>query len=560
MKKTIQTLVLGVLLGTPYIYAQSLAIDSIEINTLKAHVYADGGIWEMETWDDSTYKPLLFADGIWIGGLDGTNLHVSSQTYRQSGLEFMPGPISNDPNVYARYNKVHKVNLQTLTDFKNKVTVGIPPEIADWPAHGDTNQGEAYYLAPFVDVNQDGHYVPADGDYPKIKGDEAIYTIFNDKNGRVSGGMGVEVHCMLYGYKTGGIEDSILYKEYRVINRSSTNYLDSYFSIFADFDLGNPQDDLVGTNVSANSIFTYNADSDDNVSNGGFGTRLATCGIRMIQGPPADYFNGIDDDRDGCLDAVRDANGICQPEDPATGIRERILLSGSMYYNNSAGPQGNPNNPMEQYNYMRSLWANGNFLIIENPSGLLNAQNGDGYVSSNMGTFTPYAFLGNSFDTSGAYYPTAPVNWFASPNNLSDQRMLANAGPFTITAGQEFDLTYAFIWSRKQDTAQGYNVINNKLAYLDTVYKNPPARYVSLPAYQPNSNFRIAYSQYDRSWWILNEDKSNLHFQLYSTSGQLLDSFDVSANGSHHVDMSRLSSGIYLLVETKSGSSHKIVK
>ncbi len=560
MKKFTQAALAALFIAPPALFAQTLAVDSIEINTLKAKVYSDGGIWEMETWDDSTYKPLLFADGIWIGGLDGLNLNLSSQLYRQDSLEFKPGPISNDPNVFTKYNQVYKVNLQTLTDFKNKVTVGIPSQIANWPAHGDTTQGEAYYLAPFVDVNQDGHYVPADGDYPKIKGDEAIYTIFNDINDRYYfGGMGVEVHCMLYGYKTGGIEDSILFKEFRVINRSSTSYVNSYFSIFADFDLGNARDDIMGTNISANSIFTYNGDSDDEGPSG-FGTKLATCGIRMIKGPPADYFNGFDDDKDGCLDAVRDANGNCIPENQVTGIREQILLSGSMYYNNFSGAQGNPNVPTDYYSYMKSDWPGGRELIIENPSGLLNVLNGDGFVQNNVGIQTTFAYPGNSFDTSGSYSPVSPVNWFASPSNLADQRMLANAGPFTIGAGQEFDVTYAFIWSRKQDTAHGYNVINNKLAYLDTLYRNQPSRYVSISKYHQQENYRVAYNQRDNSWWILNEGKDKLDFKLYNTSSQFLSTFSVQANSSQLINLDKLSSGVYITVNEKSGTSHKLIK
>ncbi len=335
--------------------------------------------------------------------------------------------------------------------------------------------------------------------------------------------------------------------------------MDSYFSIFADFDLGNARDDLNGTNISANSIFTYNGDSDDEGPKG-FGTRLATCGLRMIQGPPADYFDGIDNDRDGCIDGVRDANGNCIPENPATGVREQILLSGSMYYNNLSGPQGNPNIPIEFYNYMKGLWANGNNLIIENPSGIFNVGNGDGYVVSNMGTKTSFAYPGNSFDSTGAYEPSSPVNWFESPGNVNDKRALANAGPFTISAGQEFSLTYAFIWSRKQDTAHGYNVINNKLAYLDTAYRNQPLRHVGLPTYYPQSNYRVVYKQGDKSWWVLNEEKAPLEFKLYSTSGQLLSTFNVNAGSYQLVNLEKLSSGVYLIVNEKSGTSHKIIK
>ncbi len=231
-----------------------------------------------------------------------------------------------------------------------------------------------------------------------------------------------------------------------------------------------------------------------------------------------------------------------------------------MYYNNVTGLQGNPDVPLEFYTYMKSLWKNGNNLIIENPSGLLNASNGDGYRGNNRGTPTVFAYPGNSYDSTGAYEPSMPVNWFESPANLADKRMLANAGPFTIAAGQEFDLTYAFIWSRTQDTAHGYNVINNKLAYLDTVYKNQPSRYVSVPTYYPSGNYRVAFNQYDETWWVLNDEKAPLDLKLYNTSGQLLQSFIVEANNSQLINMEKLSAGIYLIVNEKSGTSHKIVK
>ena len=45
---------------------------------------------------------------------------------------------------------------------------------------GDTSLGQAPYLAPFVDVDYDGLYNPALGDYPDVMGDQAIFFIFND--------------------------------------------------------------------------------------------------------------------------------------------------------------------------------------------------------------------------------------------------------------------------------------------------------------------------------------------------------------------------------------------
>lgn len=543
-----------------------LAIDSMEINTLKANIYSDGGIWSLKTFDDSTHKTLLFTDGFWIGGYDGTTLHQSAQTYRQAGYDFVPGPISNDPSAITKYDKVYRVNLQTLTDFKNGTTQGIPQEIAEWPAHGDPNMGEAYYLAPFVDVNNDGNYNPADGDYPKIKGDEAIYTIFNDDNARTgvytrenANPLGVEIHCLTYAYRTGGIEDSVLYREYRVINRSNTIYTNAYLSIWADFDLGNARDDLAGTHIPANSIYCYNADGDDEGPNG-FGSNLASCGIRMLQGPPADYFDGIDNDKDGCVDGVRDANGNCISENPATGVREQILLSGSMYFNNNFAPQGNPNTPLDFYNYMNSLWKDGNNLIIETPSGFGSVQNGDGYVSSNTGTASKYIYPGNSYDTIGAYEPSTPTNWFESPNNSNDKRILANAGPFTLEAGEEFKIVTAYVWSRKPGHANSLPAIVNKLSYLDTVYNNPPARTVGLNAYQTTQHYLVSYDAASGTWLITNNDKSTLSFEVYSTTGQLMTRFKVDSDTKLEILTDGFAKGVYLLVETKTGQTQKITR
>lgn len=564
MKKLATLLVASI---STFVSAQpQLSIDSMEINTLKARIYSDGGIWSLETFDDSTHKTLLFTDGIWIGGYDGTTLHQSAQTYRQSGYDFIPGPISNDPSALSKYNKVYRVNLQTLTDFKNGVTQGIPQEIADWPAHGDTTMGEAYYLAPFVDVNNDGKFKPTDGDYPKIKGDEAIYTIFNDDNRRNSAytrenanPLGVEIHCLTYAYKTGGVEDSILYRGYRVINRSNTTYTDAYLGIWADFDLGNARDDVAGTQVSANSIYCYNADSDDEGPNG-FGSNLASCGIRILQGPPADYFDGIDNDKDGCIDGVRDANGNCIAENPATGLREQILLSGSMYYNNDFSPQGNPDTPMDFYNFMQSKWKNGNNLIIENPSGFGSAQNGDGYVANNMGAATRYFYPGNSYDTVGAYNPSSPTNWFESLSNSADKRTLANAGPFTLDAGQELKIVTAYIWTRQPGHANSIPAIVGKLSNLDGNYNNQPARTVGLNAYKAEQNYQLSYNPASAEWAITNGEGEKLSFALYSTTGQLVKQFQVDGNSRTIIPMAGFAKGVYLLVETKYGETHKITR
>lgn len=538
----------------------------MEVNTLKIKLHADGGLGEMTTEDNSTYKTLLYAQNLWIGGMDiDTLLRLSAQTYRQSRVNFYPGPISNDPNAYSNYNQVYHVKLQTLTDFVNGVTRGIPPEIANWPAHGNTAMGEAANLAPFVDVDQDGTYDSSKGDYPDIKGDEALFAIYNDQNGDTTGNsLGIEVQIMIYGYNTGGMEDSALFVDYKLTNRSSETFTKTYLSFFNDFDLGNHQDDLIGTNVNADAIFAYNADDNDDLPSG-FGTRPAASGVRILKGPPADYFDGVDNDKDGCIDGIRDSLGNCQTENPSTGLREHYKTSGSMYYYRSGsapvpGPMTEPSTSAEHYSFMQSLWKNGNNLIIESPSGIGHIANGDGYVAANTGAKSLYMYPGNSHDSVGAFPPFQPIDWFESTTNQGDKRAMASAGPFSLTAGQSFEVNLGIVWSRAGDNLAGYDLINGRLEDLDEMKANLPIRNVSLRSLYPNSDYRVFYRSSSTEWYVKNEETSPLEFKLYSMNGQLLTIFEVGEHSTVLVPASSLPKGIYMLVNERNNTSHKITR
>ncbi len=537
--------------------------DSMEVNTLKIKMFADGGLGEVHVLDNGTYKPLLYAQNLWIGGRDANGmLHTSTQTYRQSPtlIGFRAGPISNDPNVSTVYNDVYHVKLQTISDFVNGNTSGIPPEIANWPAHGNTMMGEAADLAPFVDVDNDGNYNPANGDYPDIKGDEALFAIFNDQNHRPNEGMGLEIHAMVYAYNTGGIEDSIIFMEYTVFNRTTQSYVDVYMSSWVDFDLGNSTDDLMGTNIEADAIFCYNSNSID-AGPLGFGNYLASCGLRVLKGPPADFFDGVDNDRDGCVDGVL-INGICQSESPPN-IREHYKMSGSMAYARS-GSGGNsnttdPSAPLQFYNYMKGLWKNGNPLVIESPDGFLGANNGDGYTPAATGTAVNYIYPGNSVDASGAFGPQAPVNWFASPNNNSDVRSLANMGPFRIQAGQSFKVDMAIVWSRDSSLTKSFTNINDRLDSLEGNFNNQPVRNVSLRDLSLRNAYSVLYNTRTQNWMIDNHSGRDLHFDIVTSTGQLLKTITAPSGSPTSVPAGSVSNGVYLLVNHEGGQVHKIM-
>jgi hypothetical protein len=94
-------------------------------------------------------------------------------------------------------------------------------------------------------------------------------------------------------------------------------------------------------------------------------------------------------------------------------------------------------------------------LIIETPSGAGDLGNGDGFVASGNGTSTRFAYPGMSYDTTGAYPPYSPVDWWESPANKEDKRGLHSAGPFSLAPGALNFVTTGVVWER--------DLINNDL-------------------------------------------------------------------------------------------------
>jgi hypothetical protein len=130
----------------------------------------------------------VFTNNLWIGGTDSAgNLRLAAGLYGQTGTDYYTGPLSTkdasiNEAVMQKWNRFFRVTKQEILDFLNpeRDPSDIPISLLEWPAHGDTSKGQAFYLAPYKDVNGDGVYNPHDGDYPVIKGDETVFFIFND--------------------------------------------------------------------------------------------------------------------------------------------------------------------------------------------------------------------------------------------------------------------------------------------------------------------------------------------------------------------------------------------
>ncbi len=417
---------------------------------------------------ESSTSP-LFNSAMWIGGYASGGLRVAAMTYRQNGYDFWPGPINPatdaiDNATMLAYNQVWKVNRYDIANFLYAWSIGtvqsgvfIPPvSITTWPGNSPYT-GKP--LAPYVDFNGDGIYNYMQGDYPLIKGDQMIWSVYNDvyhnhtETGSV-GSLGIEVHASAYAYTCPSIPDSnavlnnTTFYNYQIINYSSNQYDSTRMGLYMDTDLGNYTDDYVGCDVMNNFGYTYNGENyDSDIGlNPGYHSNLPVFACNVLNGPKANPNDGIDNNNNGIID---EANEHC-------------LMDGFIYYNNSGSPiNGNPSGSSQGYPYyylMNNAWEEGTPMTY-GASGLTAGGARCRYLYP--GTSDPYGIgMGGSIVSpvappgGAAAYGSTGWTEAQAGNPFGDRRFMVNIGPFTMKPDSTYNFDYALVFT--QDSANCY--------------------------------------------------------------------------------------------------------
>ncbi len=259
----------------------------LDMGNISAYVHSSGMLFNnpqfsvRSQFPKGSGKSTIYLSNLIVGAKDNQGrTYVAAQTYHQGGRDFSTGPISNlyDEAYRQKYERVWRVSAEQiayhLASF-NDSSYQIPEEIENWPAHGDTSLGEQFYLAPFIDTNQNGIYEPHFGDVPAIRGEQAILFILNDLANyhAITGGnaMGIEIIGMAYTLK-GQTPESVLsntvFVNYKVRNTGLNDFPHFRFANYSDFDLGYHLDDQLGFSGSNEMFFVYNGDEYDEGSLG----------------------------------------------------------------------------------------------------------------------------------------------------------------------------------------------------------------------------------------------------------------------------------------------------
>lgn len=398
-----------------------------------------------------------FALAPWIGGFYNGQLHQSAQQYgsvSDGGIPYYPGPLlaggTLDTNLAASFDRIWKIGRYDIEHFKWAWQQGLVQsgaylpsrDLREWPGNHPQNGS---VLAPFFDRNADGQYNYLDGDYPMIKGDQALWMIWNDLNpnrNNAAPALGIEMQVMLSAYQCNQqtAADSVLnyttFVEFKVKNRSERNYEQAYFTLWNDVSIGQFADDYVGTDVKNHGICFYNGDDNDDLPNG-FGANPPAQGIYWLKGPIAPANDGIDNDRDGLVDEQQ----------------EQVLLSYSMYNVNDNGPTGHANSARHFEMMSRGRFKDSTQMVF----------GGNGYPNAAGTTNIPARFMfpmqtdsvGWGIGGSLQSPMVAPFVWSEAnpgpgvqPNIPFKRRMHMSARPFHLAAGQEQSMEFALIYSR----------------------------------------------------------------------------------------------------------------
>lgn len=464
-----------------------------------------------------TAKTAVYTGALWLWGLDSANNSVTAvqtfphQTTGAPKTDFSAGPVATnyvDSARKAKYERLWKLSLDEINTHKNNYnTPGYtaPLEILEWPAHGDTSNGESWRLAPFADLNGNELYEPQAGEYPVIRGDEAIYMIFNDAyrpNYQSPSTLKMEVHLMAYIYddSTQAMQNTV-FLAYRIINRSGKDLTHFKAALFLDYDLGNGLNDLGGSDSLTNLAYVYNASNRDDGANG-FGLNPPAAGAKSLGGQAA----------------------------------------GALFYENNSQFTGNPSTAMEYANLIQLKWKNGLPLVLENPSGLGATQNGDGYAPGGTPT------------TSWHYNESE--NWYANPNNFKDIRSLLSMPTRQFNADEQLCYDFAVSFAHDSSNHSSFKPYRSVIALknqMNSVQQFYDARHFTCldetvaTEQLPLKPVKIYPNPARRSLTIAGDFEIE-EIKLYSLSGRQVLAKNLQANRRVKLELPpHLAKGVYLL-------------
>jgi hypothetical protein len=346
------------------------------------------------------------------------------------------------------------------------------PFSADWQDWKDA----VALGASFYDGNRDGAYNPIDlngngrwdrnEDRPDLLGDMTAWTVYTDSKPASQRRYtdqtprGIDIQQSVFGFRSAGLLGNMLFIRYRIVNsgKVEARFDSVYFGVWADSDLGDHLDDLVGCDTLLNAGFTWNDGPDTQ-----YGSNPPCYLIDFFQGPVA-YIPGV---------TFVDANGNGRfdigetPLDTAYNIKGQVFgvdtipgaknlgISSFVNYVQSDPVRGDPSIAAEARGYNTGRLKNGARL--------------DPCTDTYGSVFgMPCANVNPTYWYSGD--PTTPPGYGWIYTTPGDVRQMQNVGPFELKAGEPIDIVVAYIVGRGSDARNSVATAKNISTFAQFIY------------------------------------------------------------------------------------------
>ncbi len=406
----------------------------------------------------------LFSGGFFLSGKDPSGAAWANAVASASRIQdYQPGRSRPGANDDAQIYVVDGNNPfgEDWQDWAGAVALGA-----------DYYDGNNNRLYDPVDLNGNGQWDPNE-DRPDLLGDQTAWCVYTDKTQQSlrrytdMAPRGIDIQQTVFGFRSAGLLGNMIFIRYRLINSGTVaQRFDSvYFGVWADPDLGDYNDDLVGSDTTRNAGFTWN-DADD----AQYGGNPPCFLIDFFQGPivyiPGETFTDVNNN--GVYD-----KGVDIPLTSAKNIRGQHFLPDSLghpqiypgaknlglasfvNYIQSNPERGDPGNAIEARNYTLGRLRLGGRL---DP------------CADNFGRVfgLPCTQVNPTYWYSGDPTTAPGFGWiYTTPG---DVRQMQNTGPFTLKAGEPVDIVAAYIVGRGTDARNSVAVAKQISDFAQFVY------------------------------------------------------------------------------------------
>ncbi len=476
-------------------------------------------------WPDTLFQPwsnsypgipAVFTDGPIIGYKINDSIKVQGCAYYYG---FVPGIIDSD-GVPA--DKIDK-RFGIYKAFRDRESLTEKFDIMDaeyaqkfWPVQ---------YGAPWKDLNDNGIYEP-ETDEPDIPGKQLLYWVNNTSDSSSSFNMygstpdNIEIQTYVFDIDEPQFKD-VIFKRYKLINKTGSLLEDAYFGYWSDPDLGNPNDDYCGCDPPLNLGFCFNS---DNYDDDYYGENPPAFGYQFVQAP-----------------VVVSEGDSAQINGNTLYNKDNLPMTSFVLYLGEGGVYADP---------LRADYQ-GTLQIYNNMQG---------YIWDGSEFYDPVAQKSTKFNLSGD--PETGTGWYEGDGwsggaHSGDRRFMLSCGPFTIEPGDTQDIVIAIMMARGENNLNSVTKLKELAATVKSYYDNNSTfvnETKATPQPEPPGSFAL-YQNYPNPF----NPKTTIEFDLPEAGDVRIAIYDILGRevqnvvkrglnyGKHYFNFnaSGLASGIY---------------